>query len=292
MPDHLTRVLSMDGTVRACAAETTKLVEEIRKRQHTDPTATVAVGRLATGAALMSSLLKGHQRLGLIIEGSGPLKKLQAEANAAGDVRATVKKPDPGLPPRNGRYDVAGAVGQAGFLHVIKDLGLKEPYRGMVQLQTSEVAEDLAYYFSASEQTPSSVAIGVELGARLEVSVAGGFMLQLMPETDLNIIKVLEERLALLPPTTSLLRKGCSPSDLLARVFEGIPYQVLSETPLRFTCMCSPVQSRKLLQMLGAEDLARLIAEQGETTVTCEYCKQAYHFDRTALEAIKASLKR
>ncbi|MBW2503083.1 MAG: Hsp33 family molecular chaperone HslO [Deltaproteobacteria bacterium] len=291
MPDHLTRVLSLDGTLRACAAETTGLVEEIRKRQRTDPTATVAIGRLATGAALMSSLLKGRQRLGLIIEGNGPLKKLQAEANAAGDVRAKVKNPGPGLPPKNGRFDVAGAVGQAGFLHVIKDLGLKEPYRGMVQLQTSEVAEDLAYYFSVSEQTPSSVAIGVELGAQFEVSVAGGFMLQLMPETDLNRINVLEERLALLPPTTSLLREGCSPSALLADLLEGIPYQVLAETPLRFSCLCSPDQSGKLLQMLGAEDLDRLLAEQGEATVTCEYCKQSYHFDRTALAAIKASLE-
>ena len=184
MTDHMIRILTLDGAVRVSVAATTLLVEELRRRQQTDPTATVAIGRLATAAALMGSLLKGGQRTGLTVEGNGPLQRIQAETDAHGHVRATLKVAHAGLPPRAGRYDVAGAVGQAGFLHVVKDLDLKEPYRGMVRLVSSEIAEDLAYYFTTSEQTPSSVALGVELGRQAEVVAAGGYLLQLMPDAD------------------------------------------------------------------------------------------------------------
>ena len=166
MTDHLIRVLTLDGAIRVSVAATTALVEEVRLRQQSDPTATVAIGRLATAAALMGSLLKGDQRIGLTIEGNGPLQRIQAETDAHGRVRATAKVPRAELPPLDGRFDVAGAVGHAGFLHVVKDLGLKEPYKGTVQLVSSEIAEDLAYYFTTSEQTPSSVALGVELGSQ------------------------------------------------------------------------------------------------------------------------------
>ncbi|MDX9709201.1 MAG: Hsp33 family molecular chaperone HslO, partial [Trichloromonas sp.] len=163
MTDHLVRILSKDGSLRAVAAATTNLTESIRRRQGTDPTATVALGRLVAGAALMGALLKGDQRLALMIEGSGPLQRLHAETDAFGHVRGSIKNPIAGLPPKADRFDVAGAVGKAGFLHVVKDLGLKEPYRGMVQLYSSEIAEDLAYYLTTSEQVPSTVGLGVAL---------------------------------------------------------------------------------------------------------------------------------
>lgn len=290
MPDHLIRILTDDGSLRACAAETTSLVEEIRRRQQTDPTATVAVGRLATAAALMGSLLKGSQRLGLTIEGNGPLGKLQAEADAAGSVRATVKQPVAGLPPRQDHYDVAGAVGRAGFLHVIKDLGLKEPYHGLVQLYSSEIAEDIAYYFTTSEQTPSSVGLGVSLDAEARVAAAGGFLLQLMPDADPALAVELEARLQQLPPTTSLLRQGVSPGQLLDRLLHDRPYRVLGRTPLHFACTCSREQTGALLRTLGRQELERLMREQEVVTVTCEFCKERYSFDRSALEALQADL--
>ena len=212
MSDHLVRVLTLDGAIRVSVAVTTALVEEVRRRQQTDPTASVAVGRLATAAALMGSLLKGQQRIGLTIEGNGPLQRIQAEADANGRVRATVKVPQTGLPPRDGRFDVAGAVGRAGFLHVVKDLDLKEPYRGTVQLVSSEIAEDLAYYFTTSEQTPSSVALGVELGQQAEVVAAGGFLVQLMPNADDALADRLAERLEALPPTTTRLTLSSPPT--------------------------------------------------------------------------------
>ncbi|MDT8441161.1 MAG: Hsp33 family molecular chaperone HslO [Desulfuromonadales bacterium] len=289
MVDHLLRALSRDGSVRVCVAETTLLVEEIRARQQSDPTATVAIGRLVTGAALMGSLLKGPQRLALTVEGNGPLQRLLAEADAAGRVRASLKQPVAGLPPRQGRYDVAGAVGRAGFLHVVKDLGLKEPYRGMVQLQSSEIAADLAYYFTASEQTPSSLGLGVELDDAGRVAVAGGFLLQLLPQADPELAGRLEARIAGLSPTTRLLAGG-GPEQVLDRLLADIDYRLLAETPLQFHCPCSQEQSRRLLALLGRDDLARLHDEQETVVVTCEFCRQDYGFDRSALQEIMANL--
>ncbi len=290
MSDHMIRALTCDGAIRVSVAATTTLVEEIRHRQQTDPTASVAIGRLTTAAALMGSLLKGRQRIGLTIEGNGPLQRLQAESDAQGRVRATLKVASAGLPPRDGRFDVAGAVGHAGFLQVIKDLDLKEPYRGMVQLVSSEIAEDLAYYFTTSEQTPSSVALGVELGQHAEVVAAGGFLVQLMPGADETLADRLAEHLGALPPTTSMLRQGMSPAAIIDRLLEDLPYQILATTPLSFACSCSRQQTLHLLRSLGAAELDQLIAEDGEAHVTCEYCKQRYSVDGASLQEIRDSL--
>lgn len=290
MTDHMIRVLTLDGAIRVSVAATTFLVEEVRRRQQTDPTATVAVGRLATAAALMGSLLKGEQRIGLTVEGNGPLQRIQAETDALGHVRATLKVAHAGLPPRDGRFDVAGAIGHAGFLHVIKDLDLKEPYRGMVQLVSSEIAEDLAYYFTTSEQTPSSVALGVELGQQAEVVAAGGFLLQLMPDADETVIERLSEHLAKLPPTTRMLRQGLSPEAIAERLLDSYPYRIVGSTELKFTCNCSQRQTLNLLRTLGADELDRLIEEDGGASVTCEYCKEVYTVTADVLGQLRASL--
>ena len=290
MSDHLIRAMTLDGAIRVTVAATTALVEEVRRRQQTDPTASVAVGRLATGAALMGSLLKGQQRIGLTIEGNGPLRRIQAEADAHGQVRATVKVPVAGLPPRDGRFDVSGAIGRAGFLHVVKDLGLKEPYRGMVQLVSGEIAEDLAYYFTTSEQTPSSVALGVELGPQAEVVAAGGFLVQLMPDADEALADRLAERLGSLPPTTTLLRQGLSPEQIVARLLEDFPYQTLGTTPLSFACTCSQQQTLSLLRTLGVDELDPLIESANGAEVTCDYCKQVHTVDHATLLELRASL--
>ena len=290
MTDHMIRILTLDGAVRVSVAATTALVEEVRRRQQTDPTATVAVGRVATAAALMGSLLKGEQRTGLTVEGNGPLQRIQAENDAHGHVRATPKVPPAGLPPRDDRFDVAGAVGHAGFLHVVKDLDMKEPYRGMVQLVSSEIAEDLAYYFTTSEQTPSSVALGVELGRQAEVVAAGGFLLQLMAGADHAAAEQLSVRLGELPPTTTMLRRGLTPEAIAERLLEGFPYRILGRTELTFTCNCSQRQILNLLRTLGADELDRLIEEENGATVTCEYCKEVYPVTADALRELRATL--
>jgi molecular chaperone Hsp33 len=290
MADHLIRVLTLDGAIRVSVAATTALVEEVRRRQQTDPTATVATGRLATAAALMGSLLKGDQRVGLTIEGNGPLQRIQAEADAHGQIRATVKVPLAELPPRDGRFDVAGAVGHAGFLHVIKDLGLKEPYRGTVQLVSSEIAEDLAYYFTSSEQTPSSVALGVELGQQAEVVAAGGFLVQLMPDAAEDLADCLAESLGGLPPTTTLLRQGLTPEQIVEIILKDFPYSTLGTTSLSFACTCSQQQTLGLLRTLGADELDQLIEAASGAEVTCEYCKETYTVVHAALQEIRAGL--
>ncbi|PLX83530.1 MAG: Hsp33 family molecular chaperone HslO [Desulfuromonas sp.] len=286
MRDHMVRILTEDGALRASAAVTTALVEETRRRQGTDPTATVALGRLVTGAALFGGLLKGRQRLGLSIEGNGPLQKLQAETDADGHLRATVKVPCPNLPPRDGTFDVAGAIGKAGFLHVVKDLGLKEPYRGMVQLYRSTIAEDLAYYLTTSEQTPSTVALGVYLETEGKVAAAGGFLVQAMPGGDESRLPLLEERLKALPPITALLREGFGPEQILEQIFAGIPFAVKTRTDLAFRCSCNRRQVLNLLLALGKEELLQLARQAEPASVTCEYCKERYAFTAEELEAL------
>lgn len=286
MADHLIRILSNDGSLRAAAAATTTLVETIRRRQGTDPTASVALGRLVSGAALMGALLKGRQRLALMIEGNGPLRKLHAETDAYGHVRGSVKNPVAGLPPKDDRFDVAGAIGKAGFLHVVKDLGLKEPYRGMVQLHTSEVAEDLAYYLTISEQVPSTVGLGVSLDENLAIAAAGGFLVQAMPDSDAALIPLLEERLRQMSPVTTLLREGQSPLDILGGIFRDIPFTAQMETPLEFRCACDRRQIVALLGGLPANDLRAMLEEDRGASVTCEFCKATYTFTADELAAL------
>ena len=280
MTDHLIRVISPDGLFRAAAAVTTDLVATICEKQQTDFTATVALGRLLTGGALLGCLLKGEQRLALVIEGNGPLGKLSVEADAKGRIRGTIRNPIAGLPPDGDHFDVAGAVGRAGFLHVWKDLGLKEPYQSMVQLQSSEIAEDLAWYLTSSEQIPSSIGLGVELDAEGRVAVAGGFLVQSLPPGDAGQVEVLAERIKNLPPTTSMLRQGLSPTEILARLFGSAEFQVEQKVPLKFFCPCTRRQIEQMLIGLGRQELTSLRDDQDPVDVVCEYCRKHYTFDR------------
>jgi len=286
MNDHLVRILSKDGSLRAVAAATSDLTRTICQRQGTDPTAAVALGRLVTGTALMGALLKGKQRLALMIEGNGPLQRLHTETDADGHLCGSVKNPLAGLPPKENRFDVAGAIGKAGFLHVIKDLGLKDPYRGMVQLYTSEVAEDLAYYLTTSEQVPSTVGLGVNLGEDLDVTTAGGFMVQAMPGGDDTLLSRLEERLQQLPSVSTLMRDGKSPLQILEQIFEGIPFTVQTEIALEFRCNCSRQQVAGMLRSLDANEVRAMIEEDQGATVTCEFCKESYDFTIEELKAL------
>jgi len=286
MNDHLVRILSKDGSLRAVAAASSELARTICRRQGTDPTASVALGRVLTGTALLGALLKGNQRLALTIEGNGPLQRLHAETDAFGRVCGSVKYPLAGLPPKAGRFDVAGAIGKAGFLHVTKDLGLKEPYRGMVQLSTSEVAEDLAYYLTTSEQVPSTVGLGVILDDSLAVATAGGFMVQTMPGVDEALVPLLEQRLLQLAPVTNLLAEGRTPLQILEQLFEGIPFSVQAETVLEFRCNCSLQQVVAMLKGLDAEEVRAMIEEGQGAKVTCEFCKEVYAFSADQLKAL------
>jgi molecular chaperone Hsp33 len=223
------------------------------------------------------------------IEGNGPLRKLQAETDAHGFLRATIKNPLSGLPPKGDAFDVAGAIGHAGFLHVVKDLGLKEPYRGMVQLQSSEVGEDLAWYLTTSEQVPSMIALGVRLDRDANVAAAGGILVQALPGADPHLLALLEERLQHFPPVSTLLFQGGTPQSLLAQLFVDIPFSEQARVQLAFRCSCSRRQAEQILASLGREELLALAAREEETFVTCEYCREVYGFTGAALSALVAA---
>ncbi len=291
MKDYLVRAMTQNGAVRGLACITTRLAADACTRQSAYPTAAVALGRALTGGALMGALLKGEQRVALKFEGNGPLKKILVEADGEGHVRGYVAAPQVELEPDNGKFDVAGALGKAGFLTVTKDLLLKEPYRGIVQLHTSEIAEDLAYYLTESEQTPSAVGLGVFADPQ-GVTAAGGFLIQSLPpakgEVETEVIDQLVDRIQHLPPVTEFIRSGKTPEDLLDLIFTDIPYRILEKRDLAFRCSCHRKRVERALISLGSEEIGLLIAQEKDTELTCEFCQKHYRFPPEDLKRIQA----
>ncbi|HEY6838623.1 MAG TPA: Hsp33 family molecular chaperone HslO [Geobacteraceae bacterium] len=290
MSDYLVRIITDTGNVRALACVTTDLVREGASRHGTLPTAGAALGRALTGGALFGALLKTGQRVALKFEGNGPLGKIIVEAESNGAVRGLVGEPRVDLADAEGHLDVAGALGRAGFLTVTKDLGLKEPYRSTVQLYTSGIAEDLAWYLTESEQVPSAVGLGVATGEDGTVASAGGFLIQSLPPQDDATIDLLMKRIAALPPLADFFRSGKTPEELLALLFEGIPCKTLEKRALAFVCSCSRARIERVLISLGKEELADIFARQGEAEVGCEFCGEHYRFDREELERLLAGM--
>jgi molecular chaperone Hsp33 len=288
--DYLVRIVTKSGSFRALACVSTELVREVCRRHQTWPTASAALGRALTGGALMGALLKTGQRVALRFEGNGPLKKILVEAESSGAVRGAVGEPAIDLPLRDGKLDVAGALGKAGFLTVTKDLRMKEPYHGMVQLYTSEIAEDLAYYLTESEQVPSAVGLGTYVEPDGNVAAAGGFLIQALPPQDNAAIDQLMGRIAELPPLSELLRRGETPELLLERLFAGIPYDTLEKRVVAFACSCSREKIERVLISLGRDELTSMLETQGEAEVTCEFCRERYYYDRTDLERLLVEL--
>lgn len=276
MNDHLVRIISAQANVRALACVTTDTVRTVCERLETWPTASVALGRALTGGVLLGALLKGRQRTALKFEGPGPLKKIVVEANALCQVHGYVGNPRVDLPLRAGCFDVPGALGRAGLLTVTKDLGLKTPYQGVVHLVSSEIAEDIAYYLTDSEQTPSAMGLSALPDSENTVAVAGGFLVQALPPATNAALDVLLERMRDMPPLGTLLQDGAAA--LLAQVFGDIEYEVLGRQPVSFHCSCSRDRMEQGLVTLGPETLQELAERPERTVVTCEFCKERYVF--------------
>lgn len=289
-PDLLVRGIALGGKVRAFAIRSTQLVEEARQRHDTWPTATAAMGRTLTTAAMMGAMLKGEEKLTLQVKGDGPIGQIVADANAKGDVRGYVDHPHVHLPSNAaGKLDVAGAVGTEGFVYVIKDLGLKDPYRGSVPIISGELGEDFTYYFAKSEQTPSAVGIGVLVDTDNSVIVAGGFIIQLLPGlTDAEIDQI-EQSIGAMPPVTTLLAEGLELEELLRRVVPDA--EVMETSDVRFYCSCSRERVEQTLMSLGEYELTQLIEEDGQAEVVCHFCGEKHQFDRQDLESILAEAK-
>jgi len=290
MADYLVRIMGEKYNVIGLACVTTDLVEEARRLHGASRTASAALGRALTGGLLMGALLKRGQRLGLKFEGNGPLKKIIVEADSDGSVRGFVGTPDAEVSLNNEKLSVAGALGREGSLTVFKDLGLKEPYRGIVKLLTGEIAEDIAYYYAESEQIPSAVGLGVFVKPDGKVSAAGGFLIQSLPPSEERTVEQLIENIRQIPFVTDLLRQGKTPEDILDVIFSTIPYHVLGKRKLFLRCTCSKERIERVLISLGSEELRGIIAEQGETDVTCEFCRSNYHFTRKELEDLRREI--
>ena len=239
MKDYIVRATAGDGQIRAFAATTGNLVEEARKRHDTSPVATAALGRLLTAGAMMGGMMKTETDvLTLQIKGDGPLGGITVTADAKGDVKGYVDHPEAMMPPKNGKLDVGGAVG-IGLLNVIKDMGLKEPYVGQTILQTSEIAEDLTYYFATSEQVPSSVGLGVLMNKDNTVHCAGGFIVQVMPFISDEVLDKLEENIKKISSVTSMLDNGHTPEQMLEQVLDGLNVEFTDTMDTQFKCNCS-----------------------------------------------------
>ncbi|WP_129124611.1 Hsp33 family molecular chaperone HslO [Geomonas oryzae] len=288
MTDYLVRAMAKSGTVRALTCVTTGTVSEVCRRHGTLPTATAALGRALTAGALMGALLKTGQRVALRFEGNGPLKKIVIEADANGSVRGYVGDPQVHLLRPDGALDVPNALGRAGFITVAKDLGLKEPYRGMVQLYTSGIAEDLALYLVESEQIPSAVGIAEFIEQDGEVVACGGFLIQAIPPVDPLVIEELMTRIEQLPPLSDLMRQGKTPEEIMGLLLSGIDYEILEKRSVGFACSCGRERIERVLISMGKKELSSMLAEQHGSEVTCEFCGEKYTFDESDLERLIA----
>jgi molecular chaperone Hsp33 len=292
-PNYLVRAAAHGGLVRAFAVNATAVVAEIRNRHNTEPAVTAALGRLATGALLFGAMLKEPGHLVTIrIAGNGPAGVLLASANGAGEVRGLVAHPRTEVDQvRNGKLNVSGVVGTQGRLTVTRDLGMRSPYVGVVELVSGEVGEDLAHYLASSEQTPSAVGIGVFVRATGDVEAAGGYMIQLMPGVADSVAAGIEARVRELPHPTTMLRQGDAPEDVLARVFHD-GFELLARTPVRFHCPCSRERVDRALLLLGETALLEILeqdAPRGVTEVTCEFCGEQYVIPSGEIQRLAAA---
>ena len=278
MKDYIVRATAANNQIRAFAATTQEMVEFARAAHNTSPVATAALGRLLTAGAMMGWMQKNEKDvLTLKVRGGGPLGGITVTADAKANVKGYVDHPEVILPPNSkGKLDVASAVG-VGMLQVIKDMGLKEPYVGQTILTTSEIAEDLTYYFATSEQVPSSVGLGVLMEKNNTVKRAGGFIIQLLPFTEDSIIDKLEENLKNVTSVTNMLEEGMTPENILETILEGLDPVVADRTETAFECNCSDTKIEKMLISLGKQELQSMI-DDGETIeVNCHFCNKKYH---------------
>lgn len=290
MNDYIIRATAANDQIRAFAAVTTEMVETAREHRNTSPVATAALGRLLTAGAMMGSMMKGEKDvLTLQIKAGGPLQGITVTADSQGNVKGYVGNPDVCIPANSkGKLDVAGAVGP-GFLTVIKDMGLKEPYSGQVMLQTCEIAEDLTYYFATSEQVPSAVGLGVLMNKNNTVRQAGGFIVQLMPFAEEDVISKLEQNVQKINSVTNLLEEGHTPESLLEKVLEGFDVQINEKMDTRFCCNCSKERVAKALISIGRKELNEMIQEGKPIEMNCHFCNTNYNF---TVEELKEILRR
>lgn len=287
MEDYIVRAMAADGAIRAFAAVTTNIVQEVRNVHRSSGVATAALGRTLTAAAVMARMSKGEKdMLTIQIKGDGPLGGIIAVSDADSNVRGYVYNPEVYLPLNPyGKFDVAGAVGK-GYLNVIKDFGLKEPYIGYVDLVSGEIGEDVAYYFAFSEQVPSIVSLGVLISPDENVVNAGGYIIQLMPGADEGLIEFLEARVGSVSSVTAMLSEEKSPEDILAVLLGDRGLEITGKHPCRYVCNCSRDRMERNLVSLGAKELLELADEQHGAELQCHFCNRKYSFSEAEIREL------
>ncbi|MBE5938614.1 MAG: Hsp33 family molecular chaperone HslO [Lachnospiraceae bacterium] len=297
MEDYIIRATAADNQIRAFAATTKNMVEKARACHNTSPVATAALGRLLTAGSMMGSMMKGDKDiLTLMIRGQGAIGGITVTADSHGNVKGYVNEPMVLLPANEyGKLDVSGAIGP-GTLTIIRDIGMKEPYQGQVQLISGEIAEDITYYYAVSEQTPSSVALGVlmngnDAGEELVNTVrqAGGFIIQLMPDTSDSVIDALEKKLGEISSVTTMLNQGMSPEDILGEVLGEFGLNITERVATGFSCNCSRERVSKALISLGREELESIVNDGKPITLNCHFCNSDYEYSIDEIKEILAA---
>lgn len=288
MSDYLVKALAYDGQVRAYSVRTTETVGEAQRRHQTWPTASAALGRAMTAGVMMGAMLKGDSKLTIKIEGGGPIGAILVDSNANGEVRGYMTNPHVHFElNQHGKLDVARAVGTNGMLTVVKDLGLRDFFTGQVPLVSGELGEDFTYYFVSSEQIPSSVGVGVLVNPDGTILAAGGFILQLMPDTEEKTIDKIEQRLKSIPPVSRMIEKGLTPEEILEELLGKGNVKILETLPVAFVCRCSRERIADAIISLGPKEIQDIIDEEGYAEASCHFCNETYRFTREDLEKLK-----
>lgn len=284
MSDYIVRATAGNGSIRAFAATTRDLVQHAREIHHTSPVASAALGRMLTAAAMMGSMLKGDKDLlTLQVRGEGPLQGIVVTSDSKSQVKGYVFNPNVEIPDLiPGKLNVSGAIG-AGYLSVIKDIGMREPYAGKIELVTGEIAEDLTYYFAQSEQTPSAIGLGVLVETDTSIRRAGGFIIQLLPDATDEMIDKLEKKLATIPYVSDLLDMGRTPEDILEMILGDFDLNILDTIPTTFYCNCSREKVEKALISIGKDELEKIIKEDKKANLHCHFCSKEYDFNEEQL---------
>ena len=293
MNDCIVRAISKDGFVKAAAVSTRALTERARSIHHTSPVATAALGRALAGVSMIGNALKGEgESVTLQIRGNGPLGTVLAVSDAEGNVRGYVGDASVELPLRpDGKLDVGGAVGHEGTLTVIKDLGLKQPFVGTIDLLGGEIAEDIAAYFVESEQIPTACGLGVLVDRDHSVLASGGYLIQLLPGASEDTVTRVEGGIYAAPSVTTLLRDDPDPVHLLQTVMSDFELEILETAPIEYRCNCSHERTERALLSLGSRELEDILREQGQAELTCQFCDRVHRFTGDELRAMIAGLK-
>ena len=290
--DYIVRASLANDSVRAFSIRSTHLVAEARERHRTLPVVTAALGRLLSAGAIMGSMMKGDKDIVTIsLKGDGPAGYITVTADSHGHVKGFPGNPNVDIPRKYaGKLDVGTAVGR-GLLTVSYDLGLKEPYSGQVEIQTGEVAEDLAYYFTVSEQLPSAVGLGVMVDTDSSVKHAGGFIVQLLPDAPEDVIELLEKKLANLEPVTTMMEQGMTPEEMLLHIFEGVDIEFTERHDVKFYCDCSEEKVKRALAAISDKDLQDIVNHDEDIALKCFLCNTAYKFSIADIKDILSSRK-